>query len=513
MPFQKMAREEVFGRYRLIARLGQGGMAEVFLARLVGAGGVEKLVAIKRMLPSLSDDRTFVAMFHKEGRITAQLDHPNVCHAYEFDEAGGTLFLAMEFLRGLPWLEIVPAIPDRPSSPLARFVTGVVVQACEGLHHAHTSIGIDGQPRPIVHRDVSPSNLFVTAEGIVKLLDFGVSKVLTEATSTASGVIKGKVSYMAPEQIRGMSLDARADIFSLAVVTWEALAGRALFRRASDYDTIMAVAETRIPALPGGDPAIERIDAVLHRALARNRTDRHGSAREFADDLQQALIPHGAPMLASEIQAHFSMWLGPSLARRSRDLAALIGGGRQAEGLTDDRTAIHEPAPSSGARLRDVSVRVGGSALEATETLRDIPMNSSADTITDVSPAPFAEPSDAVMTAPSTKVARPRAPIPQEPAQVGMYSSTDMLTTDTLTEWLSARSDDAPGVATIALSGELTRPRIPAERDALPLGRPEWVPTVPLPPPPPRSRRPRLALIAFATIAIVIGVIVALLLG
>lgn len=508
MPFQKLAREEVIGRYRLIARLGQGGMAEVFLARLVGAGGVEKLVAIKRMLPSLSDDRAFVAMFLKEGRITAQLDHPNVCHAYEFDEADGTLFLAMEFLRGLPWSEIVPAIPDRPPSTLARFITGVIVQACEGLHYAHTAIGIDGQPRPIVHRDVSPSNLFVTTEGVVKLVDFGVSKVLTEATTTASGVLKGKPSYMAPEPLRGIPLDARADIFSLAIVTWEALAGRALFRRTSDYETMMAVAETRIPGLPGDDPVIERINAVLRRALARDRTYRHGSAREFADDLRQAIVAYGAPMVASEIQAHVSMWLGPSLDRRSRDLSALIGGGRPPEDVTDERTLTHEPAPPSGARLRDVSVRVGGGALEATETLRDMPMISSSDTITDLSPAPFAEPSDAGMAAPRTKVARPRAAIPRDPSQVGTYFSADMLA-----KLLPARSDDAPGVATIAPSGELTRPRIAIERDAVPLGRPEWVPTVPLPEPPRRLQRPRLALIVGATIAIVTGVIVALLLG
>lgn len=507
MPFQKMAREEVFGRYRLVARLGQGGMAEVFLARLVGARGFEKLVAIKRMLPSLSESRTLVAMFLQEGRITAQLDHPNVCHAFEFDEVDGTLFLAMEFLRGLPWSEIMPAIPDRPPSTLARFVTGVIVQACEGLHHAHTAIGIDGQPRPIVHRDVSPSNLFVTAGGVVKLLDFGISKVLTETTATASGVLKGKVSYMAPEQIRGMSLDARADLFSLAVVTWEALAGRALFRRRSDYETMMAVAETRIPALPGGDPVIEHIDAVLRRALARDRTQRHGSAREFADDLRRAMVPYGAPMLASEIQAHVSTWLGPSLARHSRDLAALIGGGQQPEDVADERTSLHELAPSSGARLRDVSVRVGGGALEATETLRDMPMTGSADTITDLSPAPFVEPSDAGMAAPRTQVARPRAAIPREPAPVGTSSSADVLA-----ERLPARSDDAPGIAMIAPSGELTRPRIAIER-ALPLGRPEWVPTLPLPEPPRRLQRPRLALIAGATIAIVTGVIVALLLG
>src|SRR5262249_8735754 len=151
----------------------------------------------------------------------------------------------------------------------------------------------DGQPRPIVHRDVSPSNLFVTGEGVVKLLDFGVSKVLTEASRTSVGMRKGKLPYMAPEQLRSEPVDVRADIFSLAVVAWEALAGRALFDRASDYATMMAVAETAVPALPDDDPAFDALDAVLRRALAHDRTQRHGSARELARDLRQAIAIHG----------------------------------------------------------------------------------------------------------------------------------------------------------------------------------------------------------------------------
>ncbi|HEY0985501.1 MAG TPA: serine/threonine-protein kinase, partial [Kofleriaceae bacterium] len=376
--FHKLAREEQLGRYRLIARLGRGGMAEVFLARLVGAGGFEKLVAIKRMLPVLSGDPTFVAMFLREGRIAAQLDHPNICHVYELDDADGTLYLAMEFLRGLPWSEVAPAVPDRPRAILARFVVGAIVQACEGLHHAHTAAGADGQPRSVVHRDVSPSNLFVTYEGIVKLLDFGVSTVLSEATGV--GRRKGKLPYMAPEQLRGEAVDVRADLFALAVVTWEALAGRALFDRSSDYDTMMAVHQTAIPALPGDDAATLRLDAVLRRALARDRTQRHGSARELAHDLRQAIAAHGEPMASSEIQAHVATWLAPSLSRRSRDLVELVARRPPPDvatepmpgDATDEHTAVHSPAPVAGVRLRDASVVVDADVIETeapTETV------------------------------------------------------------------------------------------------------------------------------------------------
>jgi len=381
MRFEKLAREEPLGRYRLIARLGQGGMAEVFLARRIGAGGFEKLVAVKRMLPTLSDDRRFVAMFLNEGRIAAQLDHPNVCHVYELDEADGTLFLAMEFLRGLPWPDVVPMIPDRPVTTLVRFVTGAIVQACEGLHHAHTVVGSDGQPRPIIHRDVSPANLFVTNEGIVKLLDFGVSKVLTGSSMTATGATKGKLPYLSPEQLRNLPVDARSDLFSLAIVAWEALVGRTLFDRASAYETTMAVAETDIPALPGDDAMTRRLDAVLRRALARDPTHRHRSAREFADDLCRASAAYGRPMTAIEIQAHVSTWLGPSLLRHDRELAALVGGGRQLEDTSDEQTRLHAPVPLAGMRLREVSIAVRNDA-QATASMPGVAMIARSDELT-----------------------------------------------------------------------------------------------------------------------------------
>jgi len=488
-PFQKLAREEVLGRYRLIARLGQGGMADVFLARLVGAGGFEKLVAVKRMLPSLSDDRRFVEMFLNEGRIAARLDHPNVCHVYEFDEAAGTLFLAMEFLRGLPWSEVVPAIPDQPHTTLVRFVAGAIAQACEGLHHAHTVAGVDGQPHPIVHRDVSPSNLFVTSEGVVKLLDFGVSKMLTESGKTTSGMIKGKLPYMSPEQLRNLPLDVRSDLFSLAVVTWEALAGSALFDRTSDYETMMAVVEADIPALPGDDPVTERIDAVLRRALARDPAHRHGSVREFADDLRRAIAAYGAPMMPIEIHAQVSTWLGPSLLQRSRELAALVGGWRQLEETTDEWTRLHVPPPDAGVRLRDVSVAVGDPVLEMTQSLRGVPAASSADTITDLTLASITEVSGGAMNASSIETTLRRA--------------------------TAAGTVEAPGFAIAELitepTTELTQRRAAIPGHVVPRSPPEWVFTAT--PPPPRSRRRVVILLVIAILALEVGVVVGRLLA
>ena len=484
MPFQKLAREEALGRFQLIARLGQGGMADVFLARLVGAGGFEKLVAIKRLLPTRSNDRGSVARFLKEGRIAAQLDHPNVCHVYELDEVDGTPFLAMEFLRGLPWSEVVPAIPDRPRPTIVRFVVGVIAQACAGLHHAHTMVGIDGQPRPIVHRDVSPTNLFVTNEGIVKLLDFGVSKVLTEASVTATGMVMGKVPYMSPEQMRNKDVDVRTDVFSLAIVTWEALAGRTLFDRASTYDTIMAVAEGNIPALPGDDRATQHLDMVLRRALACDRTYRHGSAREFADDLCRAIATCGAPMLAAEIEAHVLAWLGPSLLRNGRELAGLLGGWQHLEEMSGEQTSLYEPAPIAGARLRDVSVAVGKSALATRQTIKGIPAVRFGDMITAREHA-----SITVTDAPDTA----RIALSRE-LTIPRFAGVDTTV-------------DAPGLATTEPTRVPTRRREAVRGRATPNARPEPLPAAAAGPSPGSWQRALilLALAALAMVGVMLG--------
>src|SRR5262245_2604642 len=201
-----------FGRYELVTLLARGGMAEVYLARMSGAGGFAKLLVIKKMLPHLSDDPAFVEMFLNEGRIAARLSHPNICQVYELGEADGDLFLAMEYLEGLAWSELLPLLP-RDSDHRLRCAATVVGQLCEALRHAHEFRDLDGTARPVIHRDVSPQNLFVTTAGVCKLLDFGVSKVLTEPSRTHTGMWKGKLPYMAPERIRGEPADPRADVF------------------------------------------------------------------------------------------------------------------------------------------------------------------------------------------------------------------------------------------------------------------------------------------------------------
>jgi len=320
-------RDEGIGRYELLIELGRGGMAELFLGRLHGVGGFTKLVAIKRILPHLAQDPQFKELFLNEGRIAAQLSHPNVCQVFELDEHNGELYLAMEYLDGVSWDHLIAVTPR--GAPALRLTAGVLAQAAEGLHYAH---GLH-----VVHRDVSPQNLFVTVDGICKVLDFGVSKVMTEGPRTRTGVIKGKLPYMSPEQIRGEPLDPRADVFSLGVCAWEALAGTRLFDRGTDFQIWKAVTEENVPSIAAHwrecPPAI---DAVIRRALERDRDRRQPSARQFADELRAAA---GAAAAPPEIAHMVRTSCADRLAARAHQVATVVAD-RNAGSTIEDRASI-----------------------------------------------------------------------------------------------------------------------------------------------------------------------------
>ncbi len=291
-----IAREHSIGRYELLIELGHGGMAELLLGRLHGAGGFAKLVAIKRILPHLGRDPEFRAMFLEEGRIASRLSHPNVCQVFELDDADGELFLAMEYLDGVGWDRLLVSLPlAAPAGPPLAITAGVLAQAADGLHYAHTLRDVEGKPTPVVHRDVSPQNLFITLDGVCKVLDFGVSKMMTDGPRTKSGVVKGKLPYMAPEQIRGEPVDARTDVFSLGVCLWEALAGERLYDRSTDFLIWKAITEEDAPAITMRWPACPpEVAELVRRSLARDAANRLPSARAFAEELRAAV-----PTLAS----------------------------------------------------------------------------------------------------------------------------------------------------------------------------------------------------------------------
>src|SRR5215813_10632814 len=265
------AEAQHFGKYSLVARLATGGMAEIFLARLVGAAGFEKLVCIKRILPHLARDKQFVAMFLDEARIAARISHPNVCQVFELGEIEGSYFLAMEYLEGVP-LACFRRRDYYGDAPDPRLVAGIAIQACEGLHHAHQLKNTDGSVMEVVHRDISPQNLFVTVDGVVKVLDFGIAKIQDASVRTTTGAVKGTYAYMAPEQLRGERLDRRTDVFAMGIVMWETLAQKHLFRRETDFLTFQAITTDPIPHICELRPEIPpSLGEAIMTAMSRNR--------------------------------------------------------------------------------------------------------------------------------------------------------------------------------------------------------------------------------------------------
>ncbi|MGE3768184.1 MAG: serine/threonine protein kinase, partial [Kofleriaceae bacterium] len=282
-----------FGKYTLVAKLATGGMAEIFLARLQGAAGFEKLVCVKRILPHLAKDQQLVNMFLSEAKIAAQISHGNVCSVYELGEIDGRYFIAMEYLEGVPFACF--RRPDMYSGTIdPRLVAGLGIQACQGLHHAHQLKKPDGTLLEVVHRDVSANNLFITVDGNVKVLDFGIAKVQDASVRTSTGSVKGTYAYMAPEQLRGEKLDRRTDVFALGTVLWELFARRHCFKRETDFLTFQAITTDPIPDIAEFRPDVPpALGEVIAKALSRNRDDRFPTARAMGEALAKAVAAIG----------------------------------------------------------------------------------------------------------------------------------------------------------------------------------------------------------------------------
>lgn len=294
------------GPYQLCFEIGSGGMAVVYLARNQRPGGFDKLAALKCIHPHLAREPKFVEMFFDEARIASRIDHPNVCNVFDFGQADGAYYMAMEYLMGQTLNAIIPRFRQHDelvkSGRYLPAVLRMVSDACEGLHAAHELIGDDGKLLEVVHRDISPSNLFVSYDGIVKLMDFGIARAAEKIHHTATGTLKGKVAYMAPEQMRDEDIDRRADVWSVGVVVWQLATGRRLFKRRTDPDTILAVLSATVPKAASFDKTIPAaLDDVLQKALARDRRQRYATARELGRDLMQVASMLGPAMTPAEL--------------------------------------------------------------------------------------------------------------------------------------------------------------------------------------------------------------------
>jgi serine/threonine-protein kinase len=333
-----------FGNYELVAKLATGGMAEIFLARRTDAVGRGDLVVIKRILPHLADDEHFVTMFRDEAALASKLEHANVCKVFTLGSAQGTHFIVMEYLHGVALSRMLTRLAKQRLHLDVRQVARIVIDACEGLHHAHELKDAEGHLLGVVHRDVSPPNIFLCADGTVKLLDFGIAKARGAGSKTRTGTVKGKNAYMSPEQILGKPLDRRSDVFALGAVMYELLAVKRLFHRDSDFLTFKAITEEPIPDIRDRrSDILPSLREIVHRALARDVAARYATAQDMADALRAAVAPVGGPSSSFDLGRMISSDFSDELAAKEQLCLA------QAMGPVDaDSSSVPTLAITSG---------------------------------------------------------------------------------------------------------------------------------------------------------------------
>ncbi len=353
------APSQVIGRYSLFGEIASGGMATVHYGRMTGSGGFARTVAVKRLHPHYAKDPDFSAMLLDEGRIAARIRHPNVVLTLDVVTEGQEMLLVMEYVHGVTLSHLVRSLAGKPM-PVA-IVTGILCGALYGLYAAHEAKSETGERLGVVHRDVSPQNILVGADGVARVADFGIAKATGRLQTTRDGQLKGKAGYMSPEQIRGRPLDCRTDVYAAAVVLWEALCGRRLFTGDDPASVCNAVLESTVPAVSEVRPDAAMLDAVVACGLARDPDRRYRSAHEMGVALEKAVRPASAREIGEWVEASAT----ETLRLQAREVAGIEAGGSgvsepsaSASGVVSVRTHDpHDPDPGTTAsHVSDVSV-------------------------------------------------------------------------------------------------------------------------------------------------------------
>jgi hypothetical protein len=314
-----------FGKYLLLRQLAIGGMAEVYLARQSGPAGFEKECVIKRILPALAADQQFVNMFLDEARIAARLSHPNIVQIFDLGSVGeGDYFLAMEHVHGVDLQQIEEAEATRGGRMPLAIAVRIVSNVAEGLEHAHRATDSRGQPLGVVHRDVTPSNVIVSFDGVAKLLDFGIAKAVAKKGRTEVGVIKGKIPYMSPEQVQGEALDSRSDVFSVGTMLYELTTGHKPFDGDGPADLSLKILQSE-PKPPGAwvDGYPPALAEIVRRAMTKKAAERYQSAREMHEALDDFLMGAGIRATSHDVAAYID-GLFPGLRDKARAEAASL---------------------------------------------------------------------------------------------------------------------------------------------------------------------------------------------
>jgi hypothetical protein len=423
-------------RYTLLHRLATGGMGELILAKASGAGGVEKLVAIKRIRPEYASDPTFVSMFLNEARLAATLDHPNVVRTYDLVDDAGAFFMVMEYLHGEPLGRLLNATSGKQERvPLGHVVT-IALGIAAGLHCAHERRAVDGRPLDIVHRDLSPGNVFITYEGGVKLLDFGIAKATSRTSITLGPTRKGKVSYMSPEQCVGDEVDRRSDIFALGVVLWELCTGKRLFRGDNEFAIMNQITTIDAPSPIEHAPDLPpELAEIILSALRRDRETRTQTAMELHEAIEAFAKASGLLPSATAL----GRYLGATCGVREFPSATATPEFADARAST---LVVHRVLPVPKRRWSLVIALAAGAAAGAA-AVAVMPTVSTAAAVSETppadeveTPAPVVEtrpivvaaPAPVVVPAPST--ATPVATAPTEPVvETTMRASAKKRTT------------------------------------------------------------------------------------
>jgi serine/threonine-protein kinase len=336
------------GDCEILALLALGGTAEIYLARMAGAAGFEKYVVVKCLHGHLADNPDFTRMFLDEARMGAQLDHSNIAQTLGLGEYEGYYYLIMEFVVGLSLAQIArKAHAVLPGGLLPEAVVlSLACQACAGLDYAHHRCSADGQPLNLVHRDISPHNLILTFDGVLKIVDFGIAKADGRETQTKTGTIKGKFAYMSPEQALAKPVDQRTDIFALGTLLHELLTGQRLFKRVTSYHTYQAVVEAHIPNISSLNGKIDpAVDSLIGRALAAEPEGRYPTAQAFGDAIQSYLHAKSSLLGSSDIADFMETHFQSDHTQHNQRMRELIAG---------QETATHAAAWDSDDIAEDV---------------------------------------------------------------------------------------------------------------------------------------------------------------
>ena len=338
-----MGNDSESSAYRRIAELGRGGMAQVHLATRAGAHGVSKLIVIKELRPELAAEESFRRMFVDEARLATRLNHPNVVQTYEVTRDGDRDVMVMEYLEGQSLSTIRKGVRAELLLPLELHV---IVCTLAGLEYAHELRDHEGRPFGVVHRDVSPHNVFVTYSGEVKLVDFGIAKAADSSVHTETGTFKGKLAYMAPEQARGEKVDGRADLFSVGVMLWEALAGRRLWKGLPDTAILHQLMQGKFPSPRAFNANVPLdLEAIVERALAVNREERFANAREFRASLEAFV----ATMTERPSRQAIGELVASAFAADRKRIRALVDEHHRAAATSSaELAALVPPAATSG---------------------------------------------------------------------------------------------------------------------------------------------------------------------